>query len=291
MSVYSIKDLENFTQIKAHTLRIWEQRYNLLSPERTDTNIRFYTDEDLKKILNINLLYTNGLKISKIANLSETEIQTLASDILLNAGGEDTSVSLNSIIGYVIDFDEASIVRSFDEQLSKFHLEEMFSNFLIPLLTKIGELWQVDAINIAHEHFLSNIIRRFLIVNTPQFNDEKGSKGTVLFFLRENEYHELALLFYNYHMRINGYKTIYIGQSTPDETLQSMGESVKPDIVFTSLVAKLDKNEFLSFMGNMKSAFKSAQIYVGGFQLEVHKKLVPDFVKVVNSVDEIDFSL
>ncbi|MFT5822921.1 MAG: DNA-binding transcriptional MerR regulator [Crocinitomix sp.] len=286
MGVYSIKDLENFTQIKAHTLRIWEQRYNLLKPERTDTNIRLYSDRDLKKILNINLLYSNGLKISKIAKLDEKEIFRLANEILCVPDGEDES-NVDRFINRIIRFDEIGMDDELEELHSKHNLEYVFSNLLIPVLEKVGELWQVDSITAAHEHFFSNILRAFLIRNTGPSITPEAAKGSVVLFLKENEYHELGLLFYNSYLRSKGYLTIYLGQSLPNEDLVKAVKSLKPDYVFTSLITKLNEKQFQQFFEKLASCIPLDRLFVGGHQLKIFKELIPKKVNIIYSVDAI----
>ncbi|WP_070138307.1 MerR family transcriptional regulator [Crocinitomix algicola] len=288
MSVYSIKDLENFTQIKAHTLRIWEQRYKLLSPARTKTNIRLYTEDDLKKILNINLLYSNGLKISKIAKLSDEEIQKLAIENLMGADeGQDGNI--NVIIRFLIEFDEPSIIDLFSDYIAKYSIDYIFTNLLIPLLKKVGELWQVNTISVAHEHFLSNIIRRLFIVNTPELKNLSMNNGVVLLFLKEDEYHELGLLFYNYYLRTKGYKTVYVGAAMPMTDLEVLVKSVQPDYLFSSLVAQISEKEFQAFIDKIKNCFDLTKVYLGGFQTELYKEHIPSELKVISQVSDIDF--
>ncbi|NOQ74814.1 MAG: MerR family transcriptional regulator [Crocinitomix sp.] len=286
MGVYSIKDLENFTQIKAHTLRIWEQRYNLLSPERTDTNIRLYSDRDLKKILNINLLYSNGLKISKIAKLNENEIFRLANEILLVPDGEEVS-NVDRFINRIIRFDEVGMNDELEELRSANSLEYVFTNLLIPVLQKVGELWQVDSITAAHEHFFSNILRAFIVRHTGPSIAPETSKGSVVLFLKEDEYHELGLLFYNHYLRSKGYHTIYLGQSLPNEDFVKVVQDLKPDYVFTSLITKLNEKEFLQFFESLASCVPLDRLFVGGYQLKIFEKLIPEKVNIIHTVDAI----
>lgn len=285
MGGYSIKDLENFTQIKAHTLRIWEQRYNLLTPDRSDTNIRLYSDKELKRILNINLLYNNGLKISKIAQLNDEEILNLASKIL-SAPVDCDATKSEQIIKKILEFDEAGVRERLDLYLEEMEMSAVFMNVIVPALKKIGELWQVDSINTAHEHFFSNILRTFLINHTSEA-PALEEKGTALLFLREGEYHEIGLLFYNYYLRSKGYRTIYLGQSLPMDDLRKIVRQLKPRYIFTSLVAKMDEDEFEDFFTTVGSFFDLKNLFVGGYQLGIHGDLKPEAVKAIHSVDHI----
>ena len=286
MGVYSIKDLANFTQIKAHTLRIWEQRYNLLCPERTDTNIRYYSDRDLKKILNINLLYNNGLKISKIAKLNENEIFRLANEILLKPEDDEAS-RVDFFINKIMDFDEVAIVKTLQQLDEKQGLDRVFSDLLIPVLKKIGELWQVDTINAAHEHFFSHVIRDYIIRNTKKAGDKEIIKGRVLLFLREGEFHELALVFYNYVLRSKGYQTIYLGQSLPNEDLASSIRRIKPDLIFTSLIAKIETEELHALMAIFENSIDLSKIHMGGYQVKLYQDDIPSAINIIYSIDDL----
>lgn len=286
MAHYSIKDLENFTKIKAHTLRIWEQRYALLNPERTDTNIRYYSDRDLKKILNINLLYQNGLKISKIAKLSEKEIFQKASDLLIDSevSGRD---EINSFIENIIALNEAAIQESLNRITDKIGLEGLYTQVLIPLLEKIGTLWQVDAISISHEHFLSNILREFLISNITKVPIKDKPAGKAVLFLPEHEKHELSLLFYYYLLKKKNYDCFYLGQSVPLGDLKVFVEETKPNFLITSLIAELTKEDFASLMTGLTEMIDPKKIFLGGYQLVKHKLDIPEGVNVVQSIDDI----
>lgn len=288
MGVYSIKDLENFTNIKAHTLRIWEQRYNLLNPERTDTNIRFYSDSDLKKLLNVNLLYQNGLKISKIAKLTEKEIFRLANEILMEPEENDLS-SIDHFINWIVDFNEAAILNELNNLCEKHDFDIVFTQLIIPVLKKVGELWQVDSITITHEHFFSHIIRDYIIKRTGLINEPKKPKARILLMLREDEYHELGLLFYNFYLRKLGYLTIYLGQAVPLSDLERIIDEIKPDYLFTSLIAKLEDAEFKGFFEQLGNCYNLKKVYCGGYQMNVFKDLTPKDVNVIHSIEDIDF--
>jgi DNA-binding transcriptional MerR regulator len=286
MAQYSIKDLENFTKIKAHTLRIWEQRYQLLSPKRTDTNIRYYSDKDLKKILNINLLYQNGLKISKIALLSEQELFDKASDLLMSSESSHND-EVNRFVEYVIDLDEYGIHQLLNKLAVNDGIESLFTNVLIPLLEKIGTLWQVNTISVSHEHFLSNLLREFLIVQIDKVPIPRNAKGKVVLFLKEDEKHELSLLFYYYVLKSRGYDCFYLGQSVPMKDLKAFVNEINPDYLVTSVIAEMLESEFDSFFKELGSFYNLANLHIGGFQLLMHKELVPSQVHQIQKIEDI----
>ena len=286
MAQYSIKDLENFTKIKAHTLRIWESRYALLQPQRTETNIRFYSDKDLKKILNINLLYQNGLKISKIAKLSEKEIFQQAAEILLQSDVEGRD-EINSFIENILELDELSIQESLKRINQKIGMERLYSEILIPLLEKVGTLWQVDAITVSHEHFMSNILREFLISQITAIESNRITKGKAVLFLPEHEKHELSLLFYYYLLKKKNYECFYLGQSVPMKDLRSFINETQPDFIVTSLIAEMTSDDFKALFTDLIQLIEAGKIYAGGYQLVKHKLDVPENVIVVQSIDDL----
>jgi MerR family transcriptional regulator, light-induced transcriptional regulator len=287
MADYSIKDLENFTNIKAHTLRIWEQRYNLLEPRRTSTNIRYYSDRDLKKILNINLLYSNGHKISKIAKLSEEEITELAAQILL-AGTENPIDQVEHFVKYILELNESAINKKLDELNHEYGMQDMYTRFMIPLLRKIGDLWQIDAISVSHEHFFSNILRDFFIRETAKIPTPKKSSGRVILFLHEREMHELSLLYYHHLLKTRGYECFYLGQNVPMKDLKVMVAQLKPDYLFTSVIAETDRAFFAEFISELCSFVAPRKIYMGGYQLNKYIDLLPEAIRQIQSESDID---
>lgn len=286
MAKYSIKDLENFTKIKAHTLRIWEQRYSLLQPQRTETNIRYYSDKDVKKILNINLLYKNGYKISKIASMSEKELFETASQILMDSDVQGRD-EINSFIENILELDEQAIQDSLNRINEAIGTERLYTEVLIPLLEKIGTLWQVDAISVSHEHFMSNILREFLITQITSLEASRVSKGKVVLFLPEHEKHELSLLFYYYLLKKKNYDCFYLGQSVPMKDLKSFVQETKPDFLFTSLIAELTDEQFEQLFNDLTDLVQPAQIFAGGYQLVKHRLSIPEEVNVVQSIEDI----
>lgn len=220
---FSIKNLENISGIKAHTIRIWEKRYNLLSPERTDTNIRRYSLDSLRKLLNITLLYNHGFKISKIANLEEGEIPFLVRDIALKSNSEQ--VSINAFKLSMVNFDTVMFDATFDELMSKKDFDFIFMKIFVPLMSELGILWQTGAISPSHEHFVTNLIKQKIHIQTELIQRKHTPKNNVssfVLYLPENEIHELSILYLNYHILSKGFKTIFLGQSVPTSSLKTI---------------------------------------------------------------------
>jgi len=216
---FSIKDLENLTDVKAHTIRIWEKRYNLLQPDRTDTNIRQYDLENLKKLLNISLLYNEGHKISKLAGKSEEEIKEL---ILSRFDKKDSTYILNSFKTAMLDFDGEAFDAAYQSVRDDHGFRHVFFNYLIPLLAEIGTLWQTGTIDPSHERFISELIKQKIVLNTheAQQNKQKTDQPVFVLYLPYEEIHEIGLLYANYEILSAGFKTIYLGINIPLQSLK-----------------------------------------------------------------------
>jgi len=286
MAEYSIRDLENFTNIKAHTLRIWEQRYGLLEPGRTQTNIRYYSDKDLKKILNIHLLYTNGMKISKIALLTEEQITEMAAGLLFSDTREATEL-VDAFVRWIIELNEAEIVRELQNLNEKTGIEQLYTEVLIPLLKRIGDLWQVDTISVSHEHFFSNILREFFILEIGKLPTAVNPKGRIVLFLHEHEKHELGLLFYYHYLKSRNYACYYLGQSLPLKDLQQFVNDLNPDFLFTSLIADVNKAFLESWITDLCAFFPPGKIFMGGYQLRNYPELIPEEINKINGPEDL----
>jgi len=232
---FSIRDMENLSGIKAHTIRIWEKRYDLLSPERTDTNIRTYSLQSLQKLLNITLLYNNGYKISKIAKIDENDIPEIVNSIVLNNNEENQA--LNALKLAMVNFDQNLFSKTYASLLSKKTFREVFHEVFIPLLQELGLLWQTDTISPSHEHFITNLIKQKIYTETEKLQANSPTNNSKVFalFLPENEIHELGLLYINYEIVNKGYKSIYLGPTMPVESL-------------TDLLKYYDSLHFISYM-------------------------------------------
>ena len=216
---FSIRDLENLTGIKAHTLRIWEKRYDLLEPDRTETNIRTYSLKSLQKLLNVTLLYNNGYKISKIAKIPEVELAKHVHSV--SSSTRNPSGAINSFKLAMVNFDQALFQETYEKLEAEKSFRVIFWEVFIPLLEELGLLWQTDTIGPAHEHFVTHLIKHKIFLSTEKAQQQVTQKrdGLFVLFLPENEIHEIGLLFLNYELVYRGYKTIYLGQTIPIESL------------------------------------------------------------------------
>lgn len=230
---FTIKDLENLSGIKAHTIRIWEKRYQLLKPQRSNGNIRYYDTYSLLKLLNVSLLNKNKYKISKIAELSDDAIVLIAREISSKSAVVDDGV--NSFKMAMFSFDQMLFNQTYNQFLINKTFRELFVDVFVPLLNQIGLMWQTNALTIAHEHFISSLITQKIQVNTEKVQQSVlvDDAEVYVLFLPENEIHELGLLYLNYELSLRSKKTIYLGQSMPLENLKIL-MSTYPKIVFVS---------------------------------------------------------
>jgi len=270
MGNFSIKELEQLSGIKAHTIRIWEKRHQLIVPKRTATNIRYYSDDDLKKIISVSLLNSRGVKISKIVTLSEREINQQVFE--LSEEKADVEIYIDQLVLAMIDLEE----EQFDKVLSRLTLKLGFENAILdvvyPFLEKIGILWLTENISPAQEHFITNLIRQKIIVAIDALQvPSKLSKRAIL-FLPENEQHEIALLFYHYIVRQSGIRTYYLGQSVPYRDLKSICEIHKPDFIVTSITSSPQPRQVQGYLDQLCSDFKTSKIFASGAAL---RKLSP----------------
>ena len=282
MGSYSIKDLEKVSGIKAHTIRIWEKRYDLITPGRSMTNIRSYSDNDLKRLINISILARNGLKISKIALLSDQEIKD---KVLLFSGMNSNSNSniVENLVLSMIELNDQKFDKAFSAVIFNDGFESAFIKVMYPFFDKIGVLWQTGCINSAHEHFVSNLVRQKLIVAIDGQHNELGSKNEkFILFCPEGEFHELGLLFYHYILRRRGYKVMYLGQSVPFEDLKNIAESFQADSFLTVINSPSDADEIKDYFKLLNQAFPGKSIYAGG---DVLNQIKPNFpnVKIIKS--------
>lgn len=238
---FSIKDLENLTGIKAHTIRIWEKRYNLLKPKRTETNIRYYDLASFQKLLNVSYLNNNGYKISKIATIDEYKIPPLVREIASQSNIENHAI--NSFKLSMLNFDQTLFYNTYESLLKEKAFDEIFYEIFIPLLTEIGLLWQTDTITPAHEHFLTSLLRQKILINTEKVQSQQinNSKKAFVLYLPENEIHELGLMFINHELVNRGYQSIFLGFSVPMDSLLDLQNYYEEIIYISYFTVKPEK--------------------------------------------------
>lgn len=262
MGKYSIKELETLSGIKAHTIRIWEKRHRIIAPQRTKTNVRYYSDEDLRKIINVSLLNNYGVKISKIAGMSEREINSEV--VQLTSSQSDATIYIDQFIMSMIDMEEEQFEKLLAHLIMKFGFEKTVIEVVYPFLEKIGILWQTRNISPAQEHFISNLIRQKIIVAIDSLPFPAKDADKVVLFLPENELHEIGLLFYHFIVKKIGLKTFYLGQHLPYEDLKKICLLYKPKYIITSLISTQKPQKTKHYMETLIADFPDSKILASG---------------------------
>lgn len=284
MAEYKIKDLENLTGIKSHTIRIWEKRYRILSPDRTDTKIRTYSDSELTHLLTVSMLNRNGIKISKIAKLSQEDMNKLLWDIKVN---KEPEYSMDKLLLSLVSLDEELFKDTLANLLETEGLEKTFTDHLIPFLDRIGIMWLIGSVNPAQEHFMSNLIRQKIISEIDKQEIPVSTEKSVLMYLPEHEWHEMSLLFYHFLLRSKGVPTFYLGQSLPYESLVECIEKLKPNYILSSWLTAVDEKLVVGYFKKLKSDYPNLDVFAGGPQIKANSTALKKYIIEVNDLASI----
>lgn len=285
MDAFTIKDLENLSGIKAHTIRIWEQRYSFLNPQRTGTNIRYYNNHELKTLLNVALLNKYGFKISHIDKMKPDEIQEKILSLTQIQAQQERII--NDMIHFMVDMDLDKFEDTLDNFILSRGIEKTIIHIIFPFLEKIGILWITNHINPAQEHLVSNIIRQKLVVGIESANAHFMSSQTVLLFLPEGEHHELGLLFIYYLLKSRGVKVWYLGSNVPMKDLEYVSAIKKPTYIYTHLTSVANNFNLEKFLTNAASKLPSYPIVVSGQMTQFYKKKLPANVQFKTSLSQV----
>jgi DNA-binding transcriptional MerR regulator len=285
MDSFTIKDLENLSGIKAHTIRIWEQRYSFLKPNRTGTNIRIYSNDELKTLLNVALLNKFGFKISHIDKMNTGEINEKILSLNQQEALQDRIVNL--LIQSMVDMDIDSFEDILDDFIEAKGIEKAISQIIFPFLQKIGILWLTNHINPAQEHLVTNIIRQKLIVGIDTVRSTVKIDKSVLLFLPETEYHELSLLFMNYMLKNKGVNTIYLGSSIPLRDVESVVKFKRPDYIYTHLTTLSPRFNFEKFIDNLSKNFLNTPVIISGQITNTYERKILPPIKFKRSYAEV----
>ena len=287
MGQYSIRDLEKVTGIKAHTIRIWEKRYGIIEPDRTDTNIRSYTDEELKTLLNISLLNRNGIKISHLARMSPGEINRHL--LALEKSPDDMDTLVDQMLMAMIELEEFRFRDLLGKAISDLGFEQTFTRVLRKLLNKAGTLWMTGTINPAQEHFVSNIIRQQLIVQIDRVTAiRRKDARKFLLFLPEGEMHEIALLYFNYLIRSRGHESLYFGQTTPLDSVIEAVKSWKPAYLLLAIVSPVKNGTINEYLDNLRLSFPGVEVMVHGYQIREQDPTAFPAIRFIRHFEEFE---
>jgi DNA-binding transcriptional MerR regulator len=284
---FSIKDLESFTGIKAHTIRIWEQRYGILAPTRTDTNIRKYSDSDLKYLLNVCMLNSMGIKISKIAQMKEHQITEIILNKIQKQSGEQHFQQMLKIA--MVNYDEDLFHQVSDQYIKDHGMIQTFTNLYVPFLEQIGLLWLAGAICPSNEHFISNLIRQKLITRIDAIRTAPKLPETFVLYLPQQEIHDITLLVLHYQLKTAGYKTVYLGLSVPFEDLEQVVKRLGPVnfvSLFTTHPSTKDLGEYLK---RISDEFKGSgsKFYLSGYLVQSVKEYDHDTIHIFENARQL----
>lgn len=288
MKRFSISDIESLIGIKAHTLRAWESRFNLVPPKRTATNIRYYDEKDLKMLLNIVTLNENGYKISKIAGMNPDQVNTLVTQLKANFNND--TVQLLSLSEATLKYDEDAFSKILGACIKEMGLIKTMDTVIFPFMKRVGMLWQTSTLDLAHEIFAANLIRDQLIIAIDKVKKpKKPDPKKFLLFLPEAETHETGLLFARYLLKRCGNHVLYLGQDIPYGDLNKVIEAYEPDyafIVLTSLNLGKNVNKIIdNVMEKLKVPLLVAGSLISEFDIMGKEHLVP----LKNVCDMVDF--
>ena len=289
--VFSIKDLENLSGVKAHTIRIWEKRYNLLKPKRSKTNIRHYDLNNLQKLLNISFLNSNGFKISKIAALDETELAPKTRELAFM--GKNDSQAIVAFKLAMLNFDQILFYNTYNSLLEEKSFRTIFYEVFIPLLFDLGMLWQTNTISPSHEHFLTVHIKQKILVHIERLQsiDPRPSTKTVVLFLPENETHDLGLLFINYEILSLGYHTIFLGENIPLNNLKYINKLYDDIIYISYFTIKPSDNDIYDYLKIFSEEYlsvnKNSAKLIGHRIRNLNPENVPKNIMLYDKIEDL----
>jgi len=290
-TTFSIKDLENLSGIKAHTIRIWEKRYNLFEPIRSETNIRSYNIESLQKLLNVVYLNNNGYKISKIANLEAVEIPSLVREIA--SRGNQRHHALNALKVAMLNFNLSLFQTTYNNLLQELSFRDIFYTIFVPFLEEIGLLWQTDTISPAHEHFITTLIKQKVLINIEKVQslEPQNDSRTYVLFLPDHEIHDIGLLYMNYEIVCKGYQCIYLGPSVPTNCLTDLTELYDNVVFVTYFTVKPEAEELAAYLDNFYSDIidgSSHKLCILGQRAQlIDMAKIPEDISVFRSISDL----
>ncbi|WP_186280135.1 MerR family transcriptional regulator [Fluviicola chungangensis] len=277
--------MEILTGIKAHTIRMWEKRYGLLKPQRTTTQIRTYSNNDLLLLLNVSLLYKKGIKISRIADMSNEQIYQASRSL---QHSEDTDTAIEQFIVSVLQLDEQLFQKTFQELTYKSDLSVIFSEHIIPFLNRIGVMWLVGTINPAQEHFISNLIRQKIIAAIDQLPVPDSKQVKIILYLPEHEWHEISLLVYHYHLRSKGLNSIYLGQALPYDALIKAVTILEPECLVSSWLTAIEPQKIRDHFHQLETDLGPVTLIAGGYQIDQLESFLSKKIKRIRTLSDLE---
>ena len=292
MTRYSIKDLEKYSGIKAHTIRMWEQRYEVLTPHRTDSNIRYYDEGQLKRLLNISLLLSKGYKISKVSELDEEEfnaqVKRFHSESLDTSNDAAIATKVNGLILSMLELDENRFEKIFNTSLIKRGFEKTILEVVYPFLQRIGLMWRTGEVTCAQEHFITNLIRQKVVVAIDAIPMASGDAEKFLLFLPESEFNELVILLSTYLIKNKGKQCVYLGQDIPFNDVIQVSEITRPHALMTFITEPASREESQDYINRLSEAFPKKSIIISGNVAFMSELDPPSNVTIVKDLADLN---
>ena len=282
---FTIRELESLSGIKAHTIRIWEQRYHFLKPSRTETNIRRYSNEELKTLLTVALLNKYGYKISRIDGMQPEQREKAV--MQLNQAEAQTENLVNRLLGYMIDLESTEFENLLNQQIKENGIEETVTVVIFHFLHKVGLLWQTDRIIPAQEHIVSNIIRQKIVAAIEGLPFADRPNPLFLLFLPEGEHHEMGLLFVYYLLRKKAIPVIYLGANVPLKDIKYLVGVKPPEYIYLHLTSFKGQQNFQKFLTSLSGHAGKANVVVSGNAVEAYKRALPENVSLLTSFPSV----
>lgn len=285
MNAFTIRDLENLSGIRAHTIRIWEQRYSFLKPRRTNTNIRYYDSDELKTILNVALLNKNGYRVSTIDKMTTQEISDKILSLSSSTARHD--MLINDMLKHMIDLNSNEFEKTVDAYIKSNGIEGAIKNLVFPFLNKVGILWMTNHVRVSQEHMVSNIVRQKLIRGIEDIKLEPTDTKPIVLFLPDGEYHELGLLYVQYLLKLRGKETIYLGADVPVEELAYVCLTKQPRLLYTHLTSLPSKFNFEKYLTLIRQHTNNIPLIISGRVTHAYTKKIPAGISFGKSLEEV----
>ncbi len=264
MNLFSISQLQDYSGIKAHTIRVWEQRYNALKPSRSEGNTRYYDGNQLRRLLNIVSLMNCDYKISELCKLPDKDLNNILDNKFaeIDTGHPDSEYFISQLIASAIDIDELRFEKLFSSCILRFGLKNTYIQIIYPALIRLGLMWSKDSLPPVQEHFITNLIRQKILTAIDSLPLATNDRNSWLLFLPENEFHEAGLLLANFLIRQSGKKVVYLGANVPTDSLLEVVKKINPPHVLTFLVSKKNKLQEFELLNELSKKVKSSKVYL-----------------------------
>jgi len=291
MNLFSISQLSQFSGIKPHTIRIWEQRYNAFKPNRSVGNTRYYDDSQLRRLLNIVSLMENGHKVSALCSMSDDNLYIMVSNLNTFETSESTEYYVSQLIAAGTRYDTGYFELLFSDCVIKFGMKDAYIKVIYPMLERIGLMWATDSLPTAHEHFISNIVRQKILAILDSIESPDPESDTWLLFLPENEFHEVGLLYAHLVIRLSGKKVIYLGSNLPVESVISAVGDIKPDNLLMFLVHYDLPEQIQKKLEKLNTSFSGNKIYLAGNNKLISQINLNSNMEYLQSIESLEVVL